>query len=244
MTNPTLILLHGSPGNAQTWRGIGKQLAERYSIVTPTLPGHGAGDPVAVQDTDALAAATLSALGELSQPVTIAAHSFGAVLALQMALSGKIEIARMVLFEPVAFAILKATGEQEAYDTNKPIFDGYAQQHRAGNPDAVAIMANFWFGQGAFAKLPEPVQGFMRQQAAINVRDVEATFRERYTLDALKRLTMPVMIAYGDKSPTVARLIAEKLAASLPNGRVVAIPGANHAMLASHPDAVAKLIAG
>jgi pimeloyl-ACP methyl ester carboxylesterase len=242
-SGPTLLLLHGSPGGAQTWRAIGKQLAERYSIVAPTLPGHGAGDPVAVQETDAIAAATLSALGELAEPVTIAAHSFGAVLALQMALAGKIKIARMVLFEPVAFAILQATGEQEAYDANKPIFDGYALQHRAGNQDAVAIMADFWFGQGAFARMPPPVQGFMRQQAGINVRDVEAVFRERYSLEALKRLTMPVTIAYGDKSPKVARQIAEKLAASLPNGRAVAIPGANHGMLASHPDAVVKLIA-
>jgi pimeloyl-ACP methyl ester carboxylesterase len=243
-SGPTLLLIHGSPGSSQTWRGIGKKLAERYSIVAPTLPGHGVGDPVDVQETDAIAAATLSALGKLSEPVTIAAHSFGAVLALQMALSGRLQIARLVLFEPVAFAILPATGEQAAFDAAKPIFDGYAAKHRAGDPDAVAIMADFWFGAGAFAKMPPPVQGFMRQQAPVNVRDVEAVFRERYALDAWRRLTMPVMVAYGDRSPAVARLIAEKLAAALPQGRAVAIAGANHGMLASHPDVVAQLIAG
>jgi len=243
-SGPTLLLIHGSPGSSQTWRGIGRKLAERYSIVAPTLPGHGAGEPATVQETDAIAAATLAALGPLPGPVTIAAHSFGAVLALQMALSEKLQIARMVLFEPVAFAVLQATGEQEAYDSARPIFDGYASQHRAGNPDAVAIMADFWFGPGSFAKMPAPVQDFMRQQAAVNVRDVEAVFRERYGLEALKRLAMPVTVVYGDRSPAVARLIVERLAAALPQGRAVAIPGANHGMLASHADAVAKLIAG
>jgi pimeloyl-ACP methyl ester carboxylesterase len=241
---PTLLLIHGSPGSSQTWRGIGRKLAERYSIVAPTLTGHEAGEAAAVQETDAIAMATLAALGSLPEPVTIAAHSFGAVLALQMALSGKFQIARMVLFEPVAFGVLAATGEREAYDTAKPIFDGYAAQHRAGNPDAVAIVADFWFGQGSFARMPAPIQDFMRQQAPVNVRDVEAVFRERYTLGALKQLTMPVTVAYGDRSPAVARLIVEKLAAVLPRGRAVAISGANHGMLASHPDTVARLIAG
>ncbi len=240
---PTLLLIHGSPGSSQTWRGIGKKLAERYSIVAPTLPGHGPGDAPIVQEISDIAAATLAALGPLNGPVTIAAHSFGAVISLQIALSGKLDIARMVLFEPVAFAILPMTGEQQAFDQAKPIFDGYASQHRAGNKDAVGIMTDFWFGPGAFARMPEPAQGFMRQQTAVNVRDVEAVFREHYSLDTLKRLTMPVTVAYGDKSPAVAQLIARRLALALPNGRTQAIAGANHAMLTSHQDIAVKLIA-
>ncbi len=243
-SGPTLLLLHGSPGSAQTWRAIGKTLAGRYSVVAPTLPGHGPGEPPTVQDTGDIAAATLAALGALAAPVTIGAHSFGAVIALQMALSGKLAIARLVLFEPVAFGVLPASGEQAAFDAAKPIFERYAARHRAGDADAVAIMADFWFGAGAFARMPPPVQGFMRQQAAVNVRDVEAVFRDRYAPDALERLTMPATVAYGDRSPAVARLIAERLAASLGNGRAVALAGANHGMLNSHPDAVAKLIAG
>ncbi len=110
-SGPTLLLIHGSPGSSQTWRSIGKKLADHYSIVAPTLPGHGPGNALIVQETSDVAAATLAALGKLPGPVTIAAHSFGAVIALQMALSGTLDIARMVLFEPVAFAILPATGE-------------------------------------------------------------------------------------------------------------------------------------
>lgn len=243
-SGPTLLLLHGSPGGAQTWREIGKALAGRYSVVAPTLPGHAPGEPATAQDTVDIAAATLSSLGKLSEPVTIGAHSFGAVIALQMALSGKLDIARLALFEPVAFGVLPGSGEQAAFDAAKPIFDRYATRQRAGDADAVAIMADFWFGVGAFARMPPPVQGFMRQQAAVNVRDVEAVFRDRYAPDALKRLAMPTTIVYGDRSPAVARLIAERLAASLGNGRTVALPGANHAMLNSHPEAVARLVAG
>lgn len=243
-SGPTLLLLHGSPGGAQTWSSIGKRLADRYSIVAPTLPGHAAGDPIVTAKTSDIAVATLTAIGPLAGPVTIGAHSFGAVIALQMALAGRLDIDRLVLFEPVAFGILVASGEQAAFDANKPTFDRYAARHRDGDPDAVAIMADFWFGAGAFAHMPPPVQDFMRQQATVNVRDVEAVFRDRYEPSALKALAMPVTIVHGERSPPVARLIAERLAASLENGRTVALPGANHAMLNSHPDAVAKLIGG
>jgi pimeloyl-ACP methyl ester carboxylesterase len=239
-----LLLIHGSPGAPQSWRGVGKKLQDRYAITAPTLPGHGSGEPIDKLETADIAARLGDAIGSFSQPVTIGAHSFGANVALHLALAGKFKIARMVLLEPVALQLLPLAGDRAAFDAASPIFDRYLARHAAGDSDAASTMIDFWFGAGAFAHMPPPVLDFMRQQTAVNVRDVQATFRERYAADALKRLAMPITVAYGDKSPGVALAIANALTGAVPDGRVIAIPGANHGMLASHADAVAKLIAG
>ncbi len=237
-----LLLIHGSPGAPQSWRGVGRKLEHRYAIAAPTLPGHGAGDTIEKLETAEIADQLAAALGPFDAPVTIAAHSFGANVALHLALAGRLPIGRLMLIEPVALQLLPLTGNRAAFDAATPIFDRYLARYAQGEKDAPATMIDFWFGAGAFTRLPPPVVDFMRQQTPVNVRDVEATFRERYTLDRLQALAMPVVVGYGDQSPPVARAIAEALAGAVPHGRVVAIEGANHGMLASHPDAVAGII--
>lgn len=39
---PVLLLLHGSPGNANAWLRVGERLSDRYRIIAPDLPGYGA----------------------------------------------------------------------------------------------------------------------------------------------------------------------------------------------------------
>jgi len=53
---------------------------------------------------------------------------------------------------------------------------------------------------------------------------------------------MPVIVAYGSESPSVAPSIAKALVRFLPQARLEAILGANHGMLDSHPEAVVNLI--
>ena len=43
---PPLVLIHGSPGNAQTWQAIGETLSGRFRIIAPNMRGYGDSDPV------------------------------------------------------------------------------------------------------------------------------------------------------------------------------------------------------
>src|SRR5437588_3105090 len=40
-TQPTVILIHGSPGHKEDFRSLAPRLAERYRVIAPDLPGFG-----------------------------------------------------------------------------------------------------------------------------------------------------------------------------------------------------------
>jgi len=242
MSRP-IVLLHGSPGAPASWKGVIKALGENVEIIAPTLPDHGAAASPPQRETQEMAATIAAALGPRPDGIVLAGHSYGGNVALQMALAGAVKVAALVLIEPVALGVLPALGEDAAYAEAKAIFDSYLERGRAGDTEAVAIMIDFWFGAGSFAHLPEPVRGFLRSQTAVNLRDVAATFRERHSRDELATLAMPLTVTWGGRSPSIARLIAERLAATAPQGRATRLEGADHGMLTSHAPQVAALIA-
>lgn len=239
------LLIHGSPATGQAWKAVAKRLAGRHRVLAPTLPGHGQ-PPESLQpaETADLAAAVEAGIGDPGAPVVLAAHSYGGNVALQLALRRRLPIRRIVLFEPVTLAALLAAGEHGAYAEAEAAFAPYLEAVAAGNLRAVSIMVDYWFGEGAFARMPAPIQDYLRAAAPANARDVAATFRERVTPAELGAIAAPVTVACGGASPPMALRIARALAARVAHGRIVEIPGADHAMVATHPDEVAALIAG
>lgn len=242
---PPLVLIHGSPANGKTWKPVAGRLADRYRVIAPTLPGHesdGAAAPVAMTIKDMALAVERVIEGE-DRPIRLAAHSFGANVALNIALGGRVAIDRMVLFEPVIMKVLPVAGEDAAFAIAKSAFDHYVERYRRGDRRAVETMIELWFGPGAFERMPEPVQAYLIERTEVNVRDVGANFGETYSLQALRDLRTPTTIAHGGASPAIARTIAAAMAGALGNASIDVIEGATHAMLVSHPAEVAAVIA-
>ena len=92
--------------------------------------------------------------------------------------------------------------------------------------------------------MPEPVQAYLRANTAINIRDVQATFRETYDLRELDTFSLPTLIAYGSKSPAEIIAITTALTDCLGAARTKSIHDVNHAMLTTHPTDIAALIEG
>jgi len=237
-----IILIHGSPGAPNAWKGVIKALGETATVITPGLPDHNQPNPPQRRETAEMATSIADALGPQPDGIVLAGHSFGGNVALHIALAFKVKVAALVLIEPVEMATLPVLGEEAAYNEARALFDFYVAKAKAGEANAVGIMIDFWFGAEAFGRMPEPVQNFLRSQVLVNVRDVEATFREQHSRASLAALTMPITIAYGTKSPAVARLVAERLAVTVKNGHSAPLDGADHGMLATHALQVATLI--
>lgn len=242
---PCLVLVHGSPGNAKSWKAVGERLAGRFDIVAINLPGYeGAAppDPAPPTETARIAAEVEALIRSLKVPVTLAAHSYGGNVALRVAMRKQVPLERLILFEPVAVNILPFAGKHDDYAQLKSVFDGYIAQSQRGEPYAVRTMVDFWFGDGAFDAMPEPVQGYLRLWSAKNVTEVQAAFRESFTQAALADVTVPVDVAYGTRSPAVTAEIAAAVGRFVANGTCHALDGTDHNILAAHPDAVAALI--
>lgn len=85
-SGPPLLLLHGSASSCHAWEEVAVRLRSIFSLVIPDLPGHGRSSqlPAGLGGPDDMARA-LSALlrAEGVEPVLVAGHSVGAVLAIR-----------------------------------------------------------------------------------------------------------------------------------------------------------------
>jgi len=241
-----LMLVHGSPGSSSAWQPVGQRLSNRFRIVAPNLPGYGGtsleerGGPQGVSHAAGLLEAVIR---ETGVPDVLAGHSYGGVVALAVALRGHARPRALALFEPVATPILLATGDSQAFTSMKALLDGYISAFEGGDLQAARTMVDFWFGPGAYEKLPGPVRDFIVKNTGANVHDVRATFRERYAPDVIGRLDVPVWVVYGSKSPDVSYRIASTLVAMTAKGSLLKVDGATHALTATHSAEVARLIA-
>ena len=245
-SGPLVVLVHGSPGTARVWARVGEQLAPRFRIVAPNLPGYAtttaqpAGEPAEVSYAASLIEELLAAF---EPPRVLAAHSYGAVVALAVALRGRAQLRSLALFEPVPIPVLAATGDLETFAAAPRVFDDYIASFEGGDGRAIRKMIDFWFGSGAFARLPDGPRSYLLEHTADNVRDVRALFRTRYSRDELRALVTPVTVVYGGDSPDPNARIAAALASSVAHGKLVRLDGATHALTTTHVDAVAAQIA-
>lgn len=244
---PALLLVHGSPGDSRSWGRVAPHLRDRFRVLAVDLPGYGGSDGVPDEPLGraALMGAAVARLAESAGPVRLAGHSYGGVVAVQAALQAKPgTIEALVLLEPVFFRALQLTNDRQALDPAAAHFEDYASRASAGEPGVVRLMIDYWFGDLAFARMPDPVRAYLDANAPRNAIDVRSSFNDTATSDQLAAFTPPVRVVCGDRSPEVVRAIGRGLLQLMPNARLDVLAGANHGMLDSHPEAVAGLIAG
>jgi pimeloyl-ACP methyl ester carboxylesterase len=244
-SGPLLVLVHGSPADGRAWNRVVPFLKDRFRLLMPDLPGYGASDPVPDEPTgrSALMGTALARLIESVGPAAVAGHSYGGLVALEATLQVKPgAVSRLILLEPMFIRGLRLVNDR----TLAPMldfFEAYVGRVDAGEPDAVGLMIDYWFGKGAFGRLPDPVRGYLNTNAARNALDVRSSFAADMTSAQLAALAMPVLMVWGDRSPEVVPAMGRALTKLVPGARLEAIAGGNHGMLDFHPEAVAKHIA-
>lgn len=244
-SGPVIVLIHGSPGNSKAWLRVGERLADRYRIIVPDLPGYGATtpqDPSAAPDTTHAVELIEALVSSVGSPAVLAGHSYGGVVALAVALRQRISIGALVLFEPVALRVLSLVGEVATYEGAKAVFDEYLSRFEGGDQQAIRSIIDFWHRPGAFDEMPDPVKGYLLKETAKNTRDVRATFREKYSLYAFRKLALPILAVCGARSPVVTQQIAMAIATHTPMGSFVSLENADHALTTTHVDTVAEMI--
>ena len=96
---PVLLLIHGIAGYCENWREVVEPLARDNTVIVPDLPGHGASAPGGGDySIGALAAGLrdlLLALGH--ERATVAGHSLGGGVAMQLAYQFPEMVERLVL---------------------------------------------------------------------------------------------------------------------------------------------------
>jgi len=233
-----IVFIHGSYATTSTWKKIVQQLSLTHHCISIKLPGHcGMPDPDDLElpniNTELdMIESVISTLTD--QPIHLIGHSFGGVVALALALKGKVKIDELTLFEPVSTWVFESVGDKAMTAQVNEFIQGYRQSISNNEPYACGKVIDFWGGKGAFASLPDFIKDGMVPLTANNNRHwtlCTNTLQDRKTLNAL---TIPTKLVCGSKSNPVAQAIVNHLGRELPNNEQFMIPGASHFLVTSH----------
>jgi 4,5:9,10-diseco-3-hydroxy-5,9,17-trioxoandrosta-1(10),2-diene-4-oate hydrolase len=242
-TGRPLLLLHGLVGSAKNWRRNISFLSRHSSVYAIDLFNMGESERVpglnaGLEATADRLAASMDALG--LDEADIAAHSHGGAVAMMFAARHPDRVRRLILFAPanpfcdlgnqlirfyqtrfgIWFArlipffprMLKATALSRMYGDpsriSRDALEGYTQGlHIPGTIDHVLQILQCWFVD----------MGLLRS--------------------ALTRLTAkPTLLIWGDRDQTVGLNSARELQRTLPQSRLIVLPGVGHIPFEEMPD--------
>ena len=181
-TGAPVLLLHGSASAAVMWVPVIDALKSRFRVIAPDLIGYGRTDSwpdghgFSVDEELRLVEPLLS---PAPVGVHVVGHSYGGVVALHLALAGRVPIRSLTLIEPVAFFLLPHAGAQAAWLEIKGLGDDYTARIAAGETEtALRGFIDYWAGRGAWDAMDESLRAQIRRSARKIVLDFEVTFTD------------------------------------------------------------------
>jgi len=222
-SGPPLVFLHG-PWGLRSDQEFLDLLAGEHTVYAPKHPGTSEGDPDAVHQIDdwwdlVIFYGELFDRLELGQPVLVG-HSFGGMLACEIAAAMPERVSRLVLIDPVGL-----------WRDDLPVKNWMImppdQLRKALFADPAGTAAQKFFGQPSEAAARVDAQvGFIWSQACTGkfVWPIPDKGLKKHT----HRIAMPTLIVWGKADGVIAPAYAEEFAKRLTNSRVVLIEGAGH----------------
>lgn len=237
---PPVVFLHGSYATSSTWKKMVGQLAETHLCIAIDLPGHG-GSPGPDDFSDPTVETELSFVEKIvteltDEPIHLVGHSYGGVVALALALDGRLPVVEMTLFEPVAVSALGSTDAIQPMASLHTFLLKYRESVRQNTPHACGQVIDFWCGEGAFAQLPGFIKDSMEPMTANNIRHWDLCVSIDSSSAILQKCLIPTRIVYGTDSHPLAHAIAEKLHSQMSQSKTYIIEGASHFLVTSHVD--------
>jgi pimeloyl-ACP methyl ester carboxylesterase len=242
-----LVLVHGSASDARTWQGVDSELARRFRVVTYSRRYHWPNAPIAdgsdysmaehVDDLQAL----IRSLG--IAPVHLVGHSYGAFVALLLAIREPTVLRTLVLAEapaitlfidnvPRPLQLLKLlftrprTGLALLKLGATGIAPAAAAARRGDARRAGRIVGKAVLGQRAYRRLSAS------RLEQVDANAIQAEFLGSgfppLSTDQLRNVRVPTLLVEGSRSPAVFHRLNDALQQCLPDARRVKIDDASH----------------
>ncbi|MEP1356301.1 MAG: alpha/beta hydrolase [Tateyamaria sp.] len=241
-TGPRPVLaIHCSLAHSGAWRGMGAALGDMATLHAFDLPCHGKsgdwdGRGVMHDTATDMALAVLDDLG----PVDVIGHSFGATVALRIAIEHPSLVRKLVMFEPVYFAPAMADDPAfaQVYARDTKVFDDALD---AGDRMAAArAFSATWGDAVSWDDIPLSTHTYMADRIFF-VRD-SASFliNDSAGLLAPGRFAaadMPALLVRGAGSPW-ALPVSDAIARRLPQAQQITLDGIGHMGPITHPKEV------
>jgi lipase len=230
-------MIHCSLGRHEMLLPLAERLALRTTLFD--LPGHGRSpDWDGVTDYHRL---TTGIAAGLARPDShLIGHSFGATVALRLALERPDLVSRLTLIEPVFFAIARDQPEYPAHLIGFAPFQ--AAMARGDKAAAARAFTDVW-GAGGWDGLSASAQaGIVRRIHLIKAAEpaIDQDNAGLLRPGRIGEIKVPVTLIQGALSPLIIGAVHRVLGAILPQARLVQIPEAGHMVPITHPEDVFK----
>lgn len=243
---PTVVLVPGSCSTGAAWRPVIAAWNDQFRCVTTSLLGYGgtaerrtACDPSMSHEVGAMESVVRRAGGR----VHLVGHSFGGLVALAMALHGRVLLASLTIVEAPAAELLRESKEDRHYRAFRRMTEAYFTAFEGGNVEAIAAMVDFYGGAGTFASWPARVRAYAVETTLVNILDWASAYGFPLSAASLAALRIPVLVLRGGASHLAVQRANALLSEYLNGAALDTIDGAAHFMIATHASEVARSIA-
>lgn len=246
-TGPREVMaLHCTMAHSGAWRGLAEAMGDVVTIHAVDMPNHGksadwdgSGD-FQQRVVDGAAA-------HLTRPMDVIGHSFGATVALRLAVDYPQLVRTVTLIEPVYFAFVRDC-HPEILAAEQAEAGEFHQALREGDDLRAARLFNGGWGNAggpSFDDLPPQAQQAMARGVRIVPACSPSIIADCHGLTApgaLDSAAMPAMLLRGAGTIEIVRLTNAEIAARLPDAVDLAVEGAGHMVPLTHPQQVAELL--
>ena len=241
----TIVLVPGSCSTGAAWRPVIAALSGRFRCVTTSLLGYGATD-----ERRSVCDASISHEAEIVEAVIrraadrvhLVGHSFGGLVALAVALRGRVPLESLTIAEAPAANLLREIGEHQHYRAFRDMTDAYFAAFHGGDETAIATMIDFYGGSGTFASWPPRVRAYAVETTSVNILDWASVYGFRLPPSALAAVDTPVLVLRGGESHPAVRRANELLSTHIRGASLVTVAGAAHFLISTHAEDVAAAI--
>ena len=242
----TVVLLHGGMGDLESWPHQWRALSDRYRVIAYSRRyshpnrnitnharrGHHVDDDI--EDLLALQAALDTG------PSHLVATSYGALLALAVALRAPSQAASLVLVEPPLHSWVRETetGERLYNEFFRGVWQAAGEAFRHGLPRrAMQLLTEGMWGRPVLDSWSDDrVDAVMRNAAAMHELIKTSEPFPDFERSAVSRLWIPTLLLQGEHTSALHQLVMNELSQVMGNAKRIEIPNAGHASPNENPE--------
>ena len=242
---PALLLLHGGALNAHTWDPVCANLRDRYRCLALDQRGHGDSEwsPGLDYGLDAHLRDIAGLVDALQlERVVVVGQSLGAMNGLLYATTQPERVVGLAMIDAGPWVQPRGAGRIAEFmlsEPELPSIEDFVQRAHRFNPRREPAQLRKTL---VHSLRPLPSGGWTWKY------DRRHLTRERFEIfrselgalaERLPEVACPVLVVRGEESDVFSAADAKRLAARLPDARVVLVPGAGHTVQGDNPGALA-----
>jgi len=231
---PTVVFVHGAANDHSVWALQSRYFAHHgFNVLALDLPAHGRSGAAALPSVEAIGAWLPRVLDALTiDAATLVGHSLGALACLACAADYADRVIKVALLGPAVpmpvSEVLLAAAKADDHVAFE-LITGWS--HSAPRQLGGNRVPGMWMTGSALRLMERTPNGVLHT-------DLAACNAYADGLAAAARVRCPALAVIGQRDLMAPPKSAQALVATLPDVRVVTLPGAGHAMMAEQPDAV------